>query len=381
VNGGSAPPLALESAPEALEDLRLLLLPPQASDDPDQTLAARSRWLAAAARTIRGYRQQPSVLRRTRNIRGSSVEVRRWTREAYVPLSPAGPQTLMLSPQGELVLRRLDGVRHLRRRVDETIDDEIYVFVPLPQPESAHLERVRLRALADLHPLGYQNWKELDWPRRQALAAFGGGWKDAAAALRTVCGDERTRSLELFLSEEAHPQLREAVMAAGLRGELRPGADVLAWLLAQPDWNLQPGLVAMARTAAHEDPQAAFRLHTHPNPQVRLRLADLLTGPVDRVGWLAAEKDDAVRDRILRAMESHHSLPELVEKLASETDPVRREALGWALVHWGRPISEAREWEALNKALFARLGPHNRRRLKQKLQSAGRLGLKARLLG
>lgn len=362
-----------------LEDLVVLLLLPESDCDPD----SKAAWLSAAARNLEGFRIQASVIRRSRNLNGSRAEPRRWTTQSFLPLTAPNPrrETLMMAEDGRLVLCRLEGQRHLRRRPDDTIVDEIYEFLPLESPTPAQLDVVRQRVLQGLHPLGYQHWGSLSAEHRRELARFGGGWQEAAAALADCDGPERVEALQLFLGPEAAPSLRGEVQEAGLQGLLRPGVDVLAWLLAQPDWNLQPGLVAMARTAVQDEPDRAWELKSHPNPQVRLRLADLFEGPADWPGWLAQETDDQVRHRILLALERRHGPAELVELLQGETDPVRREALGWALVHWSRGITRKQDWQALNRALYTGIGRENRARLKDKLARQGRLGLRARLLG
>lgn len=360
-----------------LQDLAVLLLLPR----PDAGEAGVAAWLAAAARNLEGYRAQPSVIRRSRNVNGVRAEARRWTTEPFLPLTAVGRESLMLAPDGRLVLCRLDGERHLRRKPNDTIVDEIYELDPLRDPTPEQLVVVRERALTVLYPIGYRHWGQLLPEQRQELARFGGSWQDAQAALGDVDGADRVETLQLFLGPEAAADLRADVQDAGLRGDLRPGTDVLAWLLAQPDWNLQPGLVAMARTAVQDEPEKAWALNRHPNPQVRLRLADLIEGPADFLGWLAQETEGQVRDRILRALERRHSPADLVEQLLNEKDPVRREALGWALVHWSRGITRNQDWDALNRALFTSIGRENRARLKDKLARQGRLGLRARLLG
>jgi len=362
-----------------LDDLVVMLLLPSPQTDPTGV----RRWLEVAARNLEGYQAQPSVIRRSRNLQGTQAEARRCTTEFYLPLTPATPrrETLMLTRDGILTLRRLEGQRNLRRRPDDTIIDEIYEFRPLEQPTPVQLDVVRQRVLQRLYTVGYHHWDSLPAEHRRELARFGGNWQDASAALATCQGDDRVETLQLFLGPEAAPGLRQEVREAGLAGQLRPGVDVLAWLLAQPDWNLQPGLVAMARTAVQDEPARAWTLNAHPNPQVRLRLADLFEAPADWLSWLARETDDQVRNRILLAMERRHEPADLVDRLVCEKDPVHREALGWALVHWNRGISRRQDWQALNRALFSGIGRENRTRLKEKLARNGRLGLRARLLG
>lgn len=362
-----------------LEDLVELLILPPVQEGPSEV----ARWLEIASRNLEGFQPQPSVIRRFYNARGIQAEARRWTTEPYLPLTPTTPrrETLMLSREGSLHMRRLEGQRNLRRRPDDAIVDEIYEFQSLDNPTPAQLDVVRQRVLRGLFPTGYQKWDLLSERHRQELVRFGGGWQDAVAALECCEGSERVESLKLFLGPQAADSLRQEVQLAGLEGRLRPGVDVLAWLLAQPDWNLQPGLVAMARSAVQDDPENAWALNRHPNPQVRLRLADLFEGPADWLSWLAQETEARVRDRILRAMERRHDPADLVDQLQREKDPVRREALGWALVHWNRGITRSQDWRALNRALYSGIGPENRNRLKEKLARQGRLGLRARLLG
>ena len=55
---------------------------------------------------------------------------------------------------------------------------------------------------------------------------------------------------------------------------------------AWSDWNQHPGLVGLARRAAADDPAKAWEVRLHPNAQVRCRLAGLLEGDHDWIGWL-----------------------------------------------------------------------------------------------
>ncbi|MGI5843670.1 MAG: HEAT repeat domain-containing protein [Candidatus Xenobium sp.] len=362
-----------------LEDLVCLLILPPSEGNREEV----SCWLEVAVRNLEGFRPQPSVIRRSHNVMGARAEARRWTTESFLPLTPTNPrrETLMLGSDGWLHLCRLEGQRNLRQRPNDTIVDEIYEFQRLENPTPAQLDVVRQRVLLRLFPVGYQQWDLLSTQHRQELVRFGGGWQDAGAALERCEGIERVETLQLFLDQHAAESLRQEVQHAGLQGRLRPGVDVLAWLLAQPDWNLQPGLVAMARSAVQDSPEEAWELSRHPNPQVRLRLADLFENPADWLSWLARETDDRVRDRILRVLERRYDPADLVDQLHSEKDPVRREALGWALVHWNRGITRNQDWKALNRALSSGIGRENRTRLKEKLARQGRLGLRARLLG
>lgn len=348
--------------------LTLLLLP---------ETAETSTWLELAARTLPGYQPQPTVVRRTRTEGAPEhLEVRRWSPEPYTHL---GAQ-LLLSPEGGLFLSRLEAVRHLRRRADSTIEDEIYELVSLPEPSREQLELVRSACLALLVEEGYTRWADLSWEQRLALARFGGSGEQANQALALSSPADRLGTLQLLVGEEAHPELRAAVQELARQGGLKAGIEVVPWLLGQSDWNLCPDKVALARSAVQDDPTGAWELRSHPNAMVRLRLVDLIElSEFDWLEWLARETDPAVRDRLRQSLERLYTPAQIVEKLMQEKQAMRREALGWVLVHWKGDIQRSDDIKALNRALSARLGGENKSRLRGKLSRMGQLELKARL--
>lgn len=358
----------------------LLLLPAESGLEPDA-------WLQLAARNLEGFRPHPAVLRHTVSGRSASVEVRRWSKEEYRALTSPGPdgERLLLGTDARLTLCSLERIRHLRNRPDERIYDEIFQFDLIEEPSIDHLLVLQRAIIARYYREGFTQWRELDNVQRRRLVAQPAGWQEAAAALKAVRGPDEVESLELFLSDESHPRLRDEVLAAGGKGQLRPGPDVLPFLLTRPDWNLNPGLVRMAQSACEDGPERAWELHAHPNPQVRLRLVDLLT-PLpatawDALGWLAGESDDTVRERLRQVLERRSTPAQLVEQLVQEPDRNRREALGWLLVHWSRAIEGSQDWGALNRVLrYSQLGSENRSRLRRKLAQVGKLSLRARWL-
>jgi len=365
------------------EDLSALLLLP----DGVESATSPEAWLELATRNLEGFRPHPAVLRHTVSGRSASVEVRRWSKEEYRALTSPGPEgeRLLLGADARLTLCSLERIRNLRNRPDERIYDEIFQFDVLEQPSLEHLQVLQRALITRYYKAGFAGWRELNAVQRRRLVAQPAGWQEAAAALKAVRGPEEVETLELFLSEESHPRLRDEVLAAGGKGQLRPGPDVLAFLLARPDWNLNPGLVRLAQSACEDDPVRAWELRAHPNPQVRLRLVDLLAplpaAAWDPLGWLAQESEDAVRERLRQVLERRSTPAQLVEQLVQESDRDRREALGWLLVHWSRAIEGSQDWGALNKALrYSQLGSENRSRLRRKLAQVGKLSLRGRWL-
>lgn len=352
-----------------LESMALLRLP--SSEETEG-------WLQLASQTLQGYQPQPIVLRRTRTDGGPEhLEVRRWSPEAYLNL---GSQ-LWLHPQGQLLACKLEAVRNLRRRADSVIDDETYQLVLLESPSAEQLDLVRLRCLEILAHDAYACWGQLDWEQRVELTRFGGGREQANQALALCAPGERLRTLQLLVGEQAQSHLREAVLQAAREGALQAGVEAVPWLLGQPDWNLSPDRVALARAAVQSDPEAAWALRTHPHALVRLRLVDLLElGAFDWLDWLTGESDTTVRDRLRQAVERLHTPARVVDLLMKESQGARREALGWLLVHWKGDIVRADDIKALNRAaLSGKLGGENKSRLKGKLSRLGQLDLKARL--
>ncbi|MEW6279793.1 MAG: hypothetical protein AB1758_14290 [Candidatus Eremiobacterota bacterium] len=347
----------------SLADLAVLL-----GDPAPDTL---ENWLQAASRALSGYTRQPLVVRRTRNARGEQVEVRRRSEEAYL----SAGQGLFLSPEGRLFESRLESVRHLRRRADESIDDEVYQLHPVDCPTEEQSEAVRRRCLEGMAPLGYRGWTELSPQQRERLASYGGTPDDAGLALQQLRGAERLAAFQLFMSDKSHTEFRARLLEAGQSGRLPLSADLVPWMLTRPDWNLRPELVSMARQAVEADRDRAWDLRLHPNPLVRLRLVDLLApfgAELDWVGWLSRETDEAVRDRVRHTLEQHATPSQLVDRLMMERDGSRREALGWALVHW-KGDHRQDDILALNRALRSGLGNENKRRLRGKLSRMGEL--------
>lgn len=351
------------------ETMALLLLPA-----PEE----QESWLRLASQTLQGYQPQPIVVRRTRTENAPEhLEVRRWSPEAYLSL---GSQ-LLLHPEGQLLACKLDAVRNLRRRADSVIDDETYQLVLLESPSAEQLDLVRLRCLDLLANQAYACWGQLGWEQRAELIRFGGSREQANQALSLCRPDERLRTLQLLVSDEARPHLREAVLQAAREGVLQAGVEAVPWLLGQSDWNLSPDRVALARAGVQSDPEAAWALRNHPHALVRLRLVDLLElGAFDWLDWLTGESDRNVRDRLRQAVERLHTPARVVDLLMKESQAARREALGWLLVHWKGDIVRADDIKALNRAaLSGKLGGENKSRLKGKLSRLGQLDLKARL--
>lgn len=350
---------------------------------PAESSAAVAAWLRTAVTHIKGFTTQPCIIRRAQANDGLQVDVRRWSTETFLPLAKPLPrkETLMLREDGILTLRYLDGTRCLRSQQDELLTDEIYHFQEIEEPTAEQLDTVRLKAIITLYPEFYALWERLSDEQRVSLISCAGRWQDISAVLERQEGNERVHTMQILLSCPTAPNLRQEIVQAGIDGLLRPGAAVLPWLLARPDWNLNAGLVAMSRNAVSDEPDAAWSLTTHPNTQVRLRLADLLTDRSRLLNWIACEPDENVRSRILLSVEQLCRPRDLVAILAHEKDRTHREMLGWALANWSTGITASEDWAAMNSALFAGIGKRNRSQLKEKLAQHNRLSLKARLLG
>lgn len=346
---------------------------------PDPSTA--DSWLKAAARLLKGYSTQAEIIRRYYKESQTKVEVKRWSEEKYLPLTVPAPRAslLMLTADGRLVMRTLSEKRYLRRKPGDIIVDETYAFEVLDAPSEKCFLIIRRRIVMSLYKLGYENWTNLDRECREILVDMAGSWQDAAAALEQCEGNDRVETLQLFLSPQANEDLRNGLLQAGMEGSLHPGAEVLPWLLSTADWNMQQGLVALARAAAADNLEMAWKLTDHPNQQIRLRLADLIEKG-DLLGWLLKETDEEVRKRILLNIERNLTPRNILAKISIENDKSRREVLGWALANWSTGITDPADWEALNKALFAGIGKKNKDKLKEMLSQHGKLSLKGKIL-
>ncbi len=356
--------------------ITLLVLPPAET-------TAIAAWLRVAAEHLQGFSTQPEVVRRHINSSGMRAEVRRWSELSFLPLNANAKASalprLFLHQDGTMLQRIPNGRRFLRNDPGDQIVDEIYKYVPVQEISPDYLRIVQHKAICHSLSHGYGCWAELTEEQRAILVGFGGGWSEAEMALESVEGEDHLHTLQLLLGDKAHPQLRQQVLEAGLDGRHRPNPVVLAWLLAQPDWNLNPSLVAMARNAVEDAPEQAWALIHHPNPQVRLRLADVFYGEADWVEWLINETDEKVRSRVQGALEQSYTPAALVRQLTSEKETTRKEAIGWALSHWRTPIEEPADWQALNRAITMGIGKQNRKDLQAMLRKQGKLSLRGRL--
>ncbi|MCR5661453.1 MAG: hypothetical protein K6G50_04915 [bacterium] len=343
--------------------------------------SAVNEWLKAASRLMRGYSTQAEIIRRYINDSQTKVEVKRWSEDKYLPLTTPAPRAnlLMLRADGCLIMRSLNEKRYLRRKPDDKIVDETYIFEQIDNPSEKCFLIIRRRIVLDLYKLGYENWTKLDRECREVLVDMAGNWQDAALALKQSEGNDRVETLQLFLGPQANAELQQGILQAGISGELHPGTEVLPWLLSTADWNMQQGLVALARNAAADDLEKAWSLTDHPNQQIRLRLADLIEKG-DLLGWLLKEPDEDVRKRILLSIERNLTPRNILAKISIEPDKSRREVLGWALANWSTGITDPADWDALNKALFADIGKKNIAKLKEMLSQHGKLSLKGKIL-
>lgn len=359
-------------------------------------------WLQMSLSRLSRPRHHPVVLRHTKVLESpenilARVEVRRRTQGAYsaIPMLGASDFHLFFDPEAHLVECTWKRRRVLRQSDDLVVYDDIYAYQAVRRPQLEHLRALQGACITACLKELYQLWAGLDQQQKERLVSYPASWDDVRPALEPhgrLLADGPQAQVEAFvllLSEQAHPELRQQILAAGARGELKPVPAVLPQLLAQPHWNQSPALVAMAHSAAQCPVEQLVALQEHPNPVVRARLVELLPSDHDWIGWLATESDKLVREAIRRAVERQLNPNQLVDRLIGKArfwtsqpaDPRRAEALGWLLVGWSKKLEHSQDWSALNRAVLGPIGAENRRKLRQKLLASRRLSLAARLLG
>lgn len=336
-------------------------------------------WLARLARLLRGFRPVPLVLRHqivTRQGRyQADVEVRRWSEESYLRLSEGKrEQHLWLDAAGRVWFSQLQRKRWIRQLESEQIYDEILSLVRIPQPDLDHLELALTRLISQRGALFWQVWERLSPEQHRRLVAVAQTWEVLQPALESSAALAQA-ALPLLLSPDAHPATRMALLSAGAQGSYAPPAETLPWLLLQVEWNLDPGVLGLARAALQRHPQQAWSLRAHPNPAVRRRLAQLLPARQPWLDWLSQEAEGSVRQTLRLRLEEELPAAQLVEQLTLETDAARRGALGWLLVHWSRPFdSQAELRKAWRRAESALSPPHKELLQKRRRMTPRRRG-------
>ncbi|MBS2033852.1 hypothetical protein JST97_02640 [bacterium] len=285
-----------------------------------------SGWLGRVAALLRGFRQVPLVLRHHVLEHRATVEVRRWSDSGYLRLD----EDLWMCPSGLLYESCPQRRRWIRKQSVEQIYDEVFALSKVGRPSSAQLELVLDRLMSQHGSVFFAAWDELSQEQRDRLVRVEHSWE----VLRPILSLE---TLPALLSEKAHPRSRAALLEAGVAGSYAPPAEVLPWLLLQVEWNLSPGVLGLARASIARYAGQAWALREHANPVVRRRLVQLLPARQPWVDWLVHEVEPSVRNALRLRIEEDFEPGVLAEQLRFETDPGRKGALGWVLLHWSRP--------------------------------------------
>ncbi|MBX3170603.1 MAG: hypothetical protein KF760_24560 [Candidatus Eremiobacteraeota bacterium] len=300
-------------------------------------------WLGRVASLLRGFRNVPLVMRHHVVAHKAVVEVRRWSETGYVRLD----DSLWLSPAGELFVADAQKRRWIRQHLGEHIYDEVFALARVARPSVAQLELVLDRLMSQHGSVFWAAWDELSCEHRARLARVEHGWHVLRPALEARALD----ILPVLLSPEAHPRSRAALLEAGAEGAYAPPAEVLPWLLLQVEWNLSPGVLGLARASIARHGGQAWELRSHPNVAVRRRLVQLLPSRLPWVDWLMVEADPTVRQALRLRVEEDCELPVLAEQLRFESEPARKGALGWLLMHWSKPVESRRIFQSVEGAL------------------------------
>lgn len=300
-------------------------------------------WLGRVAPLLRGFRNVPLVMRHHVVAHKAVVEVRRWSETGYVRLDEA----LWLCADGALWSAEPQKRRWIRQHVGEQIYDEVFALVRVAQPSAVQFELVLDRLMSQHGGVFWSAWAGLSLDQRARLARVEHSWEVLRPALES-CALE---ILPVLLSMEAHPRSRAALLEAGVVGTYAPPAEVLPWLLLQVEWNLSPGVLGLARASIARYGGQAWALRSHPNVAVRRRLVQLLPSRLPWVDWLMGESEPSVRQALRLRVEEDCELPVLAEQLRFESDPARKGALGWLLMHWSKPVESRRIFQSVERAL------------------------------
>lgn len=300
-------------------------------------------WLGRVASLLRGFRNVPLVMRHHVVAHKAVVEVRRWSDSGYVRLD----ESLWLCASGQLWSAEPQKRRWIRQHVGEQIYDEVFALSRVARPSLSELELVLDRLMSQHGAVFWAAWEGLSVDQRARLARVEHGWEVLQPALE----GRAVEILPVLLSSEAHPRSRSALLEAGVAGTYSPPAEVLPWLLLQVEWNLSPGVLGLARASIARYGGQAWELRTHPNVVVRRRLVQLLPSRLPWVDWLMHESDPGVRQALRLRVEQDVELSVLAEQLRFESDPVRKGALGWLLMHWSKPVESRKIFASVERAL------------------------------
>lgn len=301
-----------------------------------------SGWLGRVAGLLRGFRQVPLVLRHHVVAHRATVEVRRWSEAGYLRLD----EDLWMCPSGGLYQACSQRRRWIRQQPSEQIYDEVFALAQVGKPSASQLELVLDRLMSQHGGVFFEAWDSLSEEQRARLIRVEHSWEVLRPALSLA-------TLPALLSAEAHPRSRAALLEAGVAGSYAPPAEALPWLLLQVEWNLSPGVLGLARASILRYGGQAWGLRFHPNPVVRRRLVQLLPSRQPWVDWLVHEVEPSVRNALRLRVEEDFEPAVLAEQLRFETEPGRKGALGWVLMHWSRPYDSSlrRIFQSVEKAL------------------------------
>ena len=300
-------------------------------------------WLSRVASLLRGFRNVPLVMRHHVVPDKAVVEVRRWSDSGYVRLD----ESLWVCAEGDLWAAEAQKRRWIRQHVGEQIYDEVFALARVARPSPAQLELVLDRLMSQHGAVFWAAWDGLSVEQRGRLARVEHPWE----VLRPALEAQALEILPVLLSVEAHPRSRAALLEAGVAGSYAPPAEVLPWLLLQVEWNLSPGVLGLARASILRYGGQAWALRAHPNVVVRRRLVQLLPSRLPWLDWLMHEADPTVRQALRLRVEADCELAVLAEQLRLESDPARKGALGWLLMHWSKPVESRKIFASVERAL------------------------------
>lgn len=332
------------------------------------------KWLTTAVKHLSGFENQPCVIRRATNNPSVNDEIRRRSEDKFLQIGTTESFPLLINEEGSLFIRELDGQRVIHPGTNDEMVDNIYVYTHIDIPQPDQLEQIRRLMISRLYRIGYMNWTELGSAEKEELVSREGGGQEAAQALELLKDADQTETLELFVSNKANKTMQKELWICGSKGELSLNAGALGWFLRNPEWERSESLQSIAKHIVRSYSEESSRYILHPNPAVRLHLADLIENTDSLLDWLKIENVRSVRHRILIQLQTLISAEALVQKLKdaarlSPPDDDLLKVIGWVLVSWTFVSASPKDAEAFKEAVKFDIGKANVEALKAKLKN------------
>ncbi len=321
------------------------------------------------------FKPQPILIRTCVREQETTFHIRRNSRMIYLALSPdilERTQTFFLSPEGHYHYSRVKIERPIKDSTTQRTVDRTLEILPCPYPEQQVALEAQQVVASVLKETGYQNWSQLTNNEKRQLVALGYSPRDIIIALQQSPPEQLQLTLELLLKKELTTD--EASEFEKLLHNLSSPLPLkcLGWVLQHPSWSHSSYLLAFSEKLIAHYPRELASYIEHPDPGLRLRLAQLHPKTVNLAKWYASETDDNIKLTILTMLRKYASLQNIVDSLIQAQNPAEAKSLCHIFLGWSSS-EPFHSQELLDKFSSLKLSKPLKAALSQRLKEQGLL--------